>query len=83
MYSQARKEIEAVKLVSHLANNAKRVVADRLQPASTRRTKLAALTVGGAKLQDLSLDFTLPGYNIELKESCFAIQLTRTDGRTA
>ncbi|KAK6908083.1 hypothetical protein I203_102084 [Kwoniella mangroviensis CBS 8507] len=36
-------------------------------PASTRRTKLAALTVGGAKLADLSLDFTLPGYNIELK----------------
>nr|XP_018262246.1 E3 ubiquitin-protein ligase TRIP12 [Kwoniella dejecticola CBS 10117]OBR84404.1 E3 ubiquitin-protein ligase TRIP12 [Kwoniella dejecticola CBS 10117] len=35
-------------------------------PASTRRTKLAALTVGGAKLADLSLDFTLPGYNIEL-----------------
>nr|XP_019045516.1 E3 ubiquitin-protein ligase TRIP12 [Kwoniella bestiolae CBS 10118]OCF24446.1 E3 ubiquitin-protein ligase TRIP12 [Kwoniella bestiolae CBS 10118] len=36
-------------------------------PASTRRTKLAALTVGGAKLADLSLDFTLPGYSIELK----------------
>ncbi|WWC88486.1 uncharacterized protein L201_003397 [Kwoniella dendrophila CBS 6074] len=36
-------------------------------PASTRRTKLAALTVGGAKLAELSLDFTLPGYNIELK----------------
>ena len=38
-----------------------------LQPASTRRTKLAALTIGGAKLQDLSLAFTLPGYDIELK----------------
>jgi len=36
-------------------------------PVSTRRTKLAALTVGGAKLQELSLDFTLPGYGIELK----------------
>ncbi|OCF37256.1 E3 ubiquitin-protein ligase TRIP12 [Kwoniella heveanensis BCC8398] len=35
-------------------------------PASSRRNKLAALTVGGAKLGDLSLDFTLPGYNIEL-----------------
>ncbi|WVF68897.1 hypothetical protein IAT40_003670 [Kwoniella sp. CBS 6097] len=35
-------------------------------PASSRRNKLAALTVGGAKLADLSLDFTLPGYNIEL-----------------
>ncbi|WWC70865.1 uncharacterized protein I206_104817 [Kwoniella pini CBS 10737] len=35
-------------------------------PASSRRTKLAALTVGGARLADLSLDFTLPGYSIEL-----------------
>lgn len=26
-----------------------------------------ALTVNGANLQDLSLDFTLPGYNVELK----------------
>lgn len=36
-------------------------------PASSRRTKLAALTVGDAKLADLALDFTLPGYDIELK----------------
>ncbi|WVR06423.1 hypothetical protein IAU60_003454 [Kwoniella sp. DSM 27419] len=36
-------------------------------PVSSRRSKLAALTVGGAKLADLSLDFTLPGYDIELK----------------
>lgn len=36
-------------------------------PASTRRNKLAALTVGDAKLADLSLDFTLPGYSIDLK----------------
>jgi E3 ubiquitin-protein ligase TRIP12 len=50
-YLQARKEIES--LVS--------------LPASSRRAKLAALTINGAKLQDLSLDFTLPGYDIELK----------------
>ncbi|ORY25651.1 hypothetical protein BCR39DRAFT_543634 [Naematelia encephala] len=36
-------------------------------PAASRRSKLIALTISGAKLQDLSLDFTLPGYNIELK----------------
>ena len=35
-----------------------------------RRNKLAMLTVGGAKLADLSLDFTVPGYSsIELKVS--------------
>ena len=39
----------------------------RSQPASSRRNKLAGLTVGGARLQDLSLDFTLPGYSIDLK----------------
>jgi len=36
-------------------------------PPGARRNKLMQLTVGGAKLGDLSLDFTLPGYNIELK----------------
>ncbi|RXK36787.1 hypothetical protein M231_05948 [Tremella mesenterica] len=36
-------------------------------PASSRRNKLSALTVGGAKLTDLSLDFTLPGYAIDLR----------------
>ncbi|WVQ72803.1 hypothetical protein IAR50_002363 [Cryptococcus sp. DSM 104548] len=36
-------------------------------PASSRRAKIASLTVSGAKLGDLALDFTLPGYNIELK----------------
>jgi len=36
-------------------------------PAGARRNKLLQLTVSGAKLGDLSLDFTLPGYNIELK----------------
>ncbi|KAL7423043.1 Ubiquitin fusion degradation protein 4 [Cryptotrichosporon argae] len=50
-YLQARKEIEAMVSL----------------PASSRRNKLASLTVGGAKLHDLSLDFTLPGYDIELK----------------
>jgi E3 ubiquitin-protein ligase TRIP12 len=50
-YLLARKEIEA--LVS--------------LPPSSRRAKLAALSISGAKLQDLSLDFTLPGYDIELK----------------
>lgn len=50
-YLQARKEIESLTGL----------------PASSRRNKLSALTIGGAKLQDLSLDFTLPGYDIELK----------------
>jgi len=50
-YLQSRKEIEA--LVS--------------LPASSRRAKLAALTINGAKLADLSLDLTLPGYDIELR----------------
>lgn len=50
-YLHSRQEIEA--LVS--------------LPASSRRAKLAALSIGGAKLQDLSLDFTLPGYDLELK----------------
>ncbi|KAK4687050.1 E3 ubiquitin-protein ligase TRIP12, partial [Tremellales sp. Uapishka_1] len=50
-YFYTRKEIEALKSL----------------PPSSRRNKLATLTVGGAKLQDLSLDFTLPGYDIELK----------------
>lgn len=36
-------------------------------PPGARRNKLMQLTVSGAKLADLSLDFTLPGYNIELK----------------
>lgn len=50
-YLQARQEIESLTAL----------------PASSRRNKLSALTIGGAKLQDLSLDFTLPGYDIELK----------------
>lgn len=50
-YLQARKEIEELTAL----------------PPSTRRSKLATLTIGGAKLHDLSLDFTLPGYDIELK----------------
>ncbi|BEI86859.1 hypothetical protein CcaverHIS002_0702050 [Cutaneotrichosporon cavernicola] len=50
-YLQARHEIEELAAL----------------PPSTRRSKLAALTIGGAKLHDLSLDFTLPGYDIELK----------------
>ena len=36
-------------------------------PPGARRNKLMQLTVSGAKLGDLSLDFTLPGYDIELK----------------
>ncbi|ORX37302.1 hypothetical protein BD324DRAFT_642187 [Kockovaella imperatae] len=37
-------------------------------PPGARRNKLATLTVGGARLADLSLDFTMPGYSdIELK----------------
>ena len=36
-------------------------------PPGGRRNKLMQLTVSGAKLADLSLDFTLPGYDIELK----------------
>ena len=40
---------------------------DALQlPPGARRNKLLALTVSGAKLADLSLDFTLPGHDIEL-----------------
>lgn len=50
-YLQARNEIEELAAL----------------PPSTRRSKLATLTIGGAKLHDLSLDFTLPGYDIELK----------------
>lgn len=50
-YLQARQEIESLTAL----------------PPSSRRNKLSALTIGGAKLQDLSLDFTLPGYDIELK----------------
>ncbi|KAK8858675.1 hypothetical protein IAR55_002904 [Kwoniella newhampshirensis] len=47
---------------------ARREIEALMLPASSRRNKLAALTVGGAKLADLSLDFTLPGYDIELKQ---------------
>ncbi|WVO12675.1 hypothetical protein L204_100280 [Cryptococcus depauperatus] len=36
-------------------------------PTSSRRAKLAALRISGAKLADLALDFTLPGYSIDLK----------------
>ncbi|TXT15889.1 hypothetical protein VHUM_00392 [Vanrija humicola] len=50
-YLQSRQEIEALASL----------------PPSSRRNKLATLTIGGAKLHDLSLDFTLPGYDIELK----------------
>lgn len=50
-YLQTRKEIESLTAL----------------PASSRRNKLSALTIGGARLHDLSLDFTLPGYDIELK----------------
>lgn len=31
------------------------------------RTALANLEVDGTKLEDLALDFTLPGYDIELR----------------
>lgn len=48
-------------------------------PESTRRSKLAALTIGGAKLSDLALDFTLPGYNIELKPGGRAIDVDDTN----
>lgn len=44
----------------------KEIEALKLAP-NARRNKLMQLTVSGAKLADLSLDFTLPGYNIELK----------------
>ena len=44
----------------------KEIEALQLLPGA-RRSKLALLTVGGAKLADLSLDFTLPGTTIELK----------------
>jgi len=37
--------------------------------AEARNNKLGSLTVGGAQLGDLSLDFTVPGHGIELKVS--------------
>jgi len=39
------------------------------QAPEARSNKLMSLTVGGAQLSDLSLDFTVPGYGIELKVS--------------
>jgi hypothetical protein len=39
------------------------------QAPSARRNKLMSLTIGGAHLSDLSLDFTVPGHGIELKVS--------------
>ena len=35
--------------------------------AEAKRNKLSSLTVGGATLADLSLDFTVPGHGMELK----------------
>lgn len=37
-----------------------------MQPDLTKHQKLAALTVNGAQLSEMALDFTLPGYDIEL-----------------
>ncbi|KAG8874928.1 Ubiquitin fusion degradation protein 4 [Tulasnella sp. 331] len=36
--------------------------------AATRRAALSKIDVDGVKLDDLSLDFTLPGYDIELRD---------------
>lgn len=46
---------------------ARREIEALMLPPGAKRSKLMQLTVSGAKLGDLSLDFTLPGYNIELK----------------
>lgn len=37
------------------------------QTPEAKADKLASITVKGVKIEDLSLDFTLPGYDIELK----------------
>jgi E3 ubiquitin-protein ligase TRIP12 len=38
---------------------------------------MATLSIGGAKLADLALDFTLPGYSIELKVGCLWLRIVR------
>jgi E3 ubiquitin-protein ligase TRIP12 len=53
------------RLQSYL-NARKEIEALPLGPEA-KRNKLASLTVGGASLGDLSLDFTVPGHGIELK----------------
>jgi len=37
--------------------------------AAARRAALSTIAVDGIKLEDLSLDFTLPGYDIELRDN--------------
>jgi E3 ubiquitin-protein ligase TRIP12 len=53
------------RLQSYL-NARKEIEALPLGPEA-RNNKLGSLTVGGAQLGDLSLDFTVPGHGIELK----------------
>lgn len=66
-YLYARKEIESLPLVSRChALYLTCTVTDRHQAPSAKRNKLMTLNIGGSKLGDLMLDFTLPGTSIEL-----------------
>ncbi|GAA5940144.1 hypothetical protein JCM10213_008342 [Rhodosporidiobolus nylandii] len=44
------------------------IEADEAKNEDERKTAIAAVEVRGATVADLTLDFTLPGYDIELKE---------------
>ncbi|KAL8959871.1 MAG: hypothetical protein Q9193_003336 [Seirophora villosa] len=60
---------QSLKLVKQYANEKKRIEEDKAISASAKATAIQQITVRGATIDHLGLDFTLPGYpSIELAE---------------
>lgn len=63
-YIQDRKEVQTISTLVRF--NRLGLLAD-FQTPGAKASKLAAITVKGFNIEDLSLDFTLPGYDMEIK----------------
>ncbi|KIK61678.1 hypothetical protein GYMLUDRAFT_42696 [Collybiopsis luxurians FD-317 M1] len=75
--------IASLKLVDvDLANSLKKlltIAAESQRPATDKLAKKIALVEGSVTVEDLALDFTLPGYDIELKPSGKEIPVTASN----
>lgn len=71
-----KRDIEAnMTLVCRIPRDISRFLSSYHQSAAAKRAALANLEVDGTKLEDLALDFTLPGYDIELRVGQFPFSL--------
>jgi E3 ubiquitin-protein ligase TRIP12 len=59
----------SLKLIKQFANAKKRVVDDSSLDAAQKSQALQRIEINGSRVEDLGLDFTLPGYDIELVEN--------------